>query len=134
MAQQNLSSGHRSASWLAVYLAFSVGIPLVAIRASGGSGSGGSGSTTPKADTIKVSKCYYDAPSRQMLINASSSGTTAHLYAYQPNGTYQGEVQNGGGSRYGGTFMGWIKSDPGSMIIKNSSGGSITAPTTPFQP
>ena len=31
---------------------------------------------------------------------ASSSNSNAHLYAYMPDGTYIGEVQNGGGSRY----------------------------------
>ena len=97
--------------------------------ASGGSGGGG---TTTKVDSIKVSKCYYSAGG-QMLIKASSSNPTARLFAYRPDGTYQGEVQNGGGSRYGGTVMGWIPYDPGYMTIKSSSGGSIDAPTTPFQ-
>ena len=99
------------------------------VFASGGSGSGGS--ITPKVDSIKVSKCYYDLGG-QMLIKASSSDTTARLFAYRPDGTYQGEVQNGGGSRYGGTFMGWIPYDPGYMVIMSSSGGSTAAPTTPF--
>ena len=84
-------------------------------------------------DSIKVSKCYYDAPTGQMLIKASSSDVTAHLYAYRPDGTFQGEVQNGGGSRYGGTVMGWIPYDPFYMVIISSSGGSVVAPTTPFQ-
>ena len=110
-----------------------MGTPVSMSLASGGSGSSGSGGTTLKIDTIKVSKCYYDAPSGQMLIKASSSDTAARLFAYQPNGTLQGEVQNGGGSRYGGTVMGWIKSDPKTMTIQSSSGGSITVPTTPFQ-
>ncbi len=101
--------------------------------ASGGSGSGGGGGGTANVDTIKVSKCYYDAPTGQMLIKAASSDPTARLYAYRPDGTYQGEVQNGGGSRYGGTVMGWIPYDPGTMTIKSSSGGTVTVPTTPFQ-
>jgi hypothetical protein len=96
--------------------------------ASGGSGSGGG-----SVDTIKVSKCYYDAPTGQMLIKASSSDTTAHLYAYLPSGAYLGEVQNGGGSRYGGTVMGYVSADPGSVTINSSAGGTITVPTTPFQ-
>ena len=85
-------------------------------------------------ETIKVSKCYYDIPTGQMLIKASSTVTLAHLYAYRPDGTYQGEVQNGGGSRYGGTVMGWIPYDPGTMTIVSSAGASIVVPTTPFQP
>ncbi len=85
-----------------------------------------------KADTIKVTKCYYDVGTGQMLIKAASSDPTARLFAYRPDGTYQGEVQNGGGNRYGGTFMGWISYDPLTMTIRSTSGGSITAPTTPF--
>src|SRR5690349_16260713 len=86
-----------------------------------------------KVETIKVSKCFYDAPTGEMLIKASSSDPTAHLYAYLPSGTYLGEVQNGGGSRYGGTVMGYVAHDPKYVTIRSSSGGSITVPTTPFQ-
>ena len=91
------------------------------------------GGTTAKVDSIKVSKCYYSVGAGQMLIKASSSDVTAHLYAYCPDGTYQGEVQNGGGSRYGGTVMGFVPYDPGYMVIISTSGGSISVPTTPFQ-
>jgi hypothetical protein len=103
----------------------------IAASASGGSSSGGGGGS--QTDSIKVSKCYYDAPTGEMLIKASSSDTSAHLYAYTPSGTYLGEVQNGGGSRYGGTVMGYVGTDPVYVIIISSAGGSITVPTTPFQ-
>lgn len=110
-------------------------LSLVAVQpsrayASGGSGSGGG----VKVDTIKVSKCFYDAPSGQMLIKASSSDPSAHLYAYLSSGTYLGEVQNGGGSRYGGTVMGYVPVNPVTVLMVSSSGGRTTAPTTPFQP
>jgi len=105
--------------------------PLTA-NASGGS-SGGGGGTTIKVDSIKVSKCFYQEGSGQMLIKASSSDASAHLYAYTPAGTYLGEVQNGGGSRYGGTVMGYVGVNPITVIIMSSSGGSIEVPTTPFQ-
>ena len=94
---------------------------------------GASGGSPTKVDTIKVTKCFYDVPTGQMLIKASSSDTSAHLSAYLPSGKYQGEVQNGGGSKYGGTVMGYIASDPQFVMILSSSGGSITVPTTPFQ-
>ena len=95
---------------------------------------GGSGGGSPtKVDTIKVSKCFYDVPTGQMLIKASSSDASAHLSVYLPSGKLQGEAQNGGGSRYGGTVMGYIASDPRFVTILSSSGGSITVPTTPFQ-
>jgi hypothetical protein len=105
-------------------------MPNAALASGGTSSGGGGGSST---DSIKVSKCYYDAPTGEMLIKASSSDTSAHLYAYRPDGTYLGEVQNGGGSRYGGTVMPYQGTDPVYVTIISSSGGSITVPTTPFQ-
>jgi hypothetical protein len=111
---------------MALLAAFTIGVMPGPLFASGGSGGG-------NVDTIKVSKCFYDAPTGQMLIKASSSDPTAHLYAYRPDGSYAGEVQNGGGSRYGGTVVAGSPQDPITMTIKSSSGGSITVPTTPFQ-
>ncbi len=96
-------------------------------QAQGGSGSGGT-----KVDTIKVSKCFYNAGG-EMLIKAASSDSTATLSAYRPDGTFHGYVQNGGGGRYGGTVMPFMPYDPITMTIKSSSGGSLTVPTTPFQ-
>jgi hypothetical protein len=110
-------------------MAITTGILTHPFTASASGGSGGGSHT----DSIKVSKCFYDAPTGEMLIKASSSDVTAHLYAYTPSGTYLGEVQNGGGSRYGGTVMGYVGADPVNVIIISSSGGSITVPTTPFQ-
>lgn len=99
------------------------------------SGSGGSGSGV-RVDSIKVSKCFCNATPTtggEMLIKAASSDPTARLFAYRPDGTLIGEVQNGGGSRYGGTVMGYQPYDPGYVVILSSSGGSITVPTMPFQ-
>ena len=90
----------------------------------------------PSTDTIKVTKCYTNATPTsggQMLIKASSSDPTARLFAYRPDGTLIGEVQNGGGSRYGGTVMPYQPYYSATVTIKSSSGGSITVPTTPFQ-
>ena len=104
------------------------------ITKGGGVKTNGVGIKT-NVDSIKVTKCYYDVDSGQMLIKASSSDVTAHLYVYLPDRTYKGEVQNGGGNRYGGTPLGYIPhKDPGTIIIVSSSGGSISVPTTPFQP
>jgi hypothetical protein len=113
---------------MTLLVAFSL-MPSVAF-ASGGSGTSGGGGTTIKVDTIKVSKCYY-AIGGQMLIKASSSDPTARLFAYTPFGTYLGEVQNGGGSRYGGTGFPFVGLDPVEVTILSTSGGSITVPTTP---
>ena len=113
-----------------LFLAVAVLAISVVVEASGGGGSGGGS----KVDSIKVSKCFYDAPSGEMLIKAASSDPTARLFAYLPSGAYLGEVQNGGGSRYGGTVMGYVGADPVHIYILSSSGGSIIVPTTPFQP
>lgn len=119
---------------VASLVAFTISVMPSVSLASGGSGSGGGGSTV---DTIKVSKCYCNATvltgGGEMLIKASSSDSTARLFAYRPDGSYIGEVQNGGGSRYGGTVMPWQPYDPIYVTIISSSGGSITVPTTPFQ-
>jgi uncharacterized repeat protein (TIGR01451 family) len=90
----------------------------------------------PATDTIKVTKCYTNATATsggEMLIKASSSDTTARLFAYRPDGTLIGELQNGGGSRYGGTVMPYQPYDPVNVTIRSTSGGSVTVPTTPFQ-
>lgn len=99
--------------------------------AQGGSTSGG-GSTSVKTDTIKVSKCYINTGG-EMLLKASSSEATARIFAYRPDGSLIGEVQNGGGSRYGGTVMPYQSYDPIMVTFKSTTGGSIDAPTTPFQ-
>lgn len=96
------------------------------------SGSGGGGGGTINVDQIKVSKCYWNTGG-EMLIKAASSDPTAVLTAYRPDGTVIGTVQNGGGSRYGGTVMPYTPIDPVYVTIRSSSGGSTTVPTTPFQ-
>jgi hypothetical protein len=121
-----------------VLVALSLGLGLLNLAttatASGGSGSGGGGSTTG-VDTIKVSKCEYAVTGSyvELLINASSSNSSAHLYAYLPSGAYLGEVQNGGGGRYGGTVFVTL-TVPDYITILSSAGGSIVAPTVPYQP
>jgi len=113
-----------------------IGITAATPRAfaSGGGSGGGGGGTTSSVDTIKVQKCY-DAPVGgyvELLLQAVSSDSNAHLYAYLPDGTYLGEVQNGGGGRYGGTVFGSYYI-PATITFISSSGGSITVPTSPMQ-
>lgn len=85
-------------------------------------------------ETIKVSKCFstFSDVWSQLLIKASSTNGSAHLYAYLPSGAYLGEVQNGSGGRYGGTVFGTY-SNPAYILIVSSTGASVVAPTTPFQ-
>jgi len=119
-------------------VAVAIGASLITlpttVQASGGSGSGGGGGSTTGADTIKVNKCYYfDTGSYiELLINASSSNSSAHLYAYLPDGRYLGEVQNGGGGQYGGTVFVTLYI-PANITIISSSGGKITVPCVPGQ-
>ena len=109
-----------------------VSLPTSAF-ASGRSGGGGGGGTLA-VDTIKVSKAFYAVtpPYVELLINANSSDPTAHLYAYLPNGQLLGEVQNGGGGRYGGTVF-VTMSIPETITILSTSGGARTVLTAPFQ-
>jgi hypothetical protein len=104
---------------------------MTALTATARQGGGGGGAT----ETIKVSKCEYADVGGyvELLVKASSSNTSAHLYAYLPSGGYLGEVQNGGGSRYGGTVL-LTYSVPASLTIVSSSGAVKVAPCTPFQP
>ena len=122
-------------AWLAALMALTIGLMPGLASASGGGGSGGGGGgTTTSVDSIKVSKCYYfDTGSYvELLINASSSNSSAHLYAFLPDGTYLGEVQNGGGGRYGGTVFVTLKI-PSDIIISSSAGGIVDAPCVPGQ-
>lgn len=88
-------------------------------------------------DVIRVTKCYTNATATaggQMLIKAQSSDKSARLFAYRPDGTLIGELQNGGGNRYGGTVVPYEKTDPVEVTVRSSAGGSISVPTTPFPP
>jgi hypothetical protein len=120
-------------------LLFSTALVALAVSASAVSAVpafASGGGSTPKVDTIKVSKCFTNATDTtvgEMLLKAASSGPTARLFAYRPDGSLIGEVQNGGGSRYGGTVMPWQPYDPRFVTIISTSGGQITVPTTPFQ-
>ena len=129
MKTKTITQMFLSTTLLALTILIGITTLVRPVFAGGGGGGGGGG-----VDTIKVSKCYYQAGSGQMLVKASSSDSTARLFAYRPDGTYIGEVQNGGGSRYGGTVMPWQPYDPIYVTIISTSGGRITVPTTPFQP
>jgi hypothetical protein len=101
---------------------------------SASSGQGGNGAAA--AEVIQVTKCYTNATATtggELLIKASSSDPTARLFAYRPDGNLIGELQNGGGNRYGGTVMPYQPVDPGTVTIRSSSGGSISVPTTAFE-
>ena len=100
---------------------------------SGGGGSSLNGGSTSTVDVIKFTKHSYDAGSYELLVSASSSDRTARLFLYAQSGTYIGEVQNGGGGQYGGNVF-VVLTDPISLTIKSSSGGSATIATEPFQP
>jgi hypothetical protein len=106
----------------------------------GGGGGGGAGGAAggggTQVDKIRISKCWTNATATgggELLIKASSSDPTAVLTAYRKDGSKIGEVQNGGGSKYGGTVMPYQPSDPVACVIKSSSGGRRSVPSAPFQ-
>ena len=86
-------------------------------------------------ETIRVNKCSYAVTGSyvELLINAGSSNTGARLYAYLPSGQLLGQVQNGGGGRYGGTVF-LTPSVPAIITIRSSTGAVVTVPCVPFQP
>ena len=106
-------------------VAATVGVSEAAIGSGGGN----------RADTIRVNKCEYAVTSSyvELLVNASSSNTSAHLSVYLPSGAYLGEVPNGGGKQYGGTVL-LVPSVPDTLTITSSGGGQNTAPCIPSQP
>lgn len=83
---------------------------------------------------MKVQKCYYfDTGSYcELLRQAVSSDSSAHICAYLPDGACLGEVQNGGGGRYGGTVFPSMYVQA-SITFISSSGGNITVATSPMQ-
>ena len=113
------------------FLGLLVCVAAILGMSGGANGSGGGG----RSDTVRVNKCEYfvSGSYAQLLVSASSSNTSAHLLVYLPSGAYLGEVQNGGGGRYGGTVF-LTPSVPAALTIRSSAGGQITAPCVPFQP
>ena len=88
------------------------------------------------ADRVDVDKCWTNATATsggQLLVSARSSDRAARLFAYRADGRLIGEVQNGHGQRYGGTVFAWQATDPGTVTVRSSSGGSATVHTTPWQ-
>ena len=129
----------KARTWFATMLAVATITPLAAgaatAAAAGPSARPAASVAQAKGgahETIKVSKCFINSGG-QMLIKASSTNASATLTAYRPDGTVIGQVQNGGGSRYGGTVMPYQPYDPKLVTIRSSAGGSVTVPTTPFQ-
>lgn len=106
-----------------------------ATTAPQGGGGGGHGGGGNGAEVITISKCFTNATAHgfgAMLIKAASSNPAAQLSAYRSDSSLIGEVQNGGGSRYGGTVMEIQQYDPGTVTIKSSTGASATCQTGPF--
>ena len=85
-------------------------------------------------ETIKISKCFINPIGGtycQLLIKASSTNGSAHLYAFSETGSYIGEVQNGSGGRYGGSVF--IHSTcPALITVISDTGASASAVPTPF--
>ena len=106
---------------------------VAAILGVGGTAKGSGGGV--QSDTIRVNKCQYFATGSyvELLVNASSSNTGAHLSVYLPSGAYMGEVQNGGGKQYGGTVF-LTPSVPATLTVVSSAGGQITVPCVSGQP
>ena len=74
----------------------------------------------------------WNTSSRKLIRKLPSGNRRGLCVAYSPDGALIGEVQNGGGSRYGGTVIAYRAVNPLSVTIRSSAGGVVTVPTTPF--
>ncbi len=95
----------------------------------------GRSSLVAKPAAIQVGRCEYAATGAyvELLISARSSTPGARLLAYLPDGTYLGEVLNGGGETASGTVF-VLAEIPGSITLRSSAGGSVIVPCVPYQP
>jgi hypothetical protein len=84
-------------------------------------------------DNIKVTKHFYVASNKTLLVSGSSSNTKARLFLYRSSGASIGEVQNGAGGKYGGAVF-YVGRDPVSLTIVSTLGSRSTFTTIPFHP
>jgi hypothetical protein len=79
-----------------------------------------------QTDAVSVASAQYDSRKRQLKVDARSTVSSATLSVYVTS-TNQliGTLRNQGGGRYQGQFS--LPSNPGSITIKSSHGGTATA-------
>jgi hypothetical protein len=77
------------------------------------------------ADTVAITRAEYEASKRTLRVEASSTRSTATLQVFVTStGQLIGTLTNGGGGKYTGQFS--VSSNPGSVTVKSSLGGSAT--------
>jgi hypothetical protein len=87
----------------------------------------------PVIDTIKITKSFYVASNKTLLVSGSSSNVNARLFLYKSTGAVIGEIQNGAGGKYGGAVF-YVGRDPVSLTVVSSLGGKSTFTTQPYHP
>jgi hypothetical protein len=79
----------------------------------------------PSADTVSITRVEYETAKRTLRVEATSTSSTATLQAFVTStGQLIGTLTNSGGGKYAGQFS--LTSNPGSITVKSSLGGSAT--------
>ena len=91
------------------------------------------GGTTPSpdaADTVAIRRAEYNRNRRTLIVEATSTSTTATLRVFNTaSGAQIGTPSNRGGGLYSATFSN-IRSNPGNVTGRGSLGGSASTAVT----
>ena len=93
----------------------------------------GVGGLAGRRNRIRVGRCQYAVSGAyvEILVDASSSAPGARLFAYLPDGTYLGEVLDGGREPGIGTVF-VVAGIPISITLRSSVGASLIVPCVPY--
>jgi hypothetical protein len=84
---------------------------------------------TPAPDSVAITKAEYQAGSRRLKVEATSTVATATLQVFvTSSGQLIGTLSNKGGGKFGGEFTQSV--NPQSITVRSSSGGSASRAVT----
>ena len=80
---------------------------------------------TPAPDSVAITKAEYQAGSRKLKVEATSTVATATLQVFvTSSGQLIGALSNKGGGKFGGEFTQSV--NPQTITVRSNSGGSAT--------
>ena len=80
---------------------------------------------TPAPDSVTITKAEYQAGSRRLKVEATSTNAAATLQVFVTSSSQLiGTLSNKGGGKFGGEFTQSV--NPQSITVQSSSGGSAT--------
>jgi hypothetical protein len=84
----------------------------------------------PTADTVTIQRAEYDARKRTLMVEATSSNSSASLSVFKTSTDAQiGTLNNQGSGRYRATFSN-ITANPENITVKSTLGGSASRNVT----